>query len=74
MGAVVWMVRPCWETPNTHACLGVSQCPSALCVQMDALFDAGVEVAYRLGYDDVNESLCRRDVLGRLLRELGVQR
>mgnify|MGYP001806894636 CR=1 FL=1 len=46
----------------------------ARAVQMDALFDAGVEVAHRLGYDDVNESLCRQDVLGRLLAELGVQR
>ncbi|KAG2442546.1 hypothetical protein HXX76_002632 [Chlamydomonas incerta] len=45
-----------------------------LSYEMDALFEAGVEVAHRLGYDDVNESLCRRDVLGRLLGELGVQR
>ncbi|GIL42941.1 hypothetical protein Vafri_764, partial [Volvox africanus] len=28
--------------------------------EMDALFEAGVEVAHRLGYDDVNESMCRR--------------
>ncbi|GLC51113.1 hypothetical protein PLESTB_000467200 [Pleodorina starrii] len=40
--------------------------------EMDALFDEGVEVAHRLGYDDVNESMCRRDVIDKLLVELGV--
>ncbi|KAG2499845.1 hypothetical protein HYH03_002136 [Edaphochlamys debaryana] len=42
--------------------------------EMDAGAAAGQEVAQRLGYDDVNESLCRRDVVGRLLAELGVER
>ncbi|KAG2448283.1 hypothetical protein HYH02_006867 [Chlamydomonas schloesseri] len=46
---------------------------TALAYEVDACAAAGQEVAHRLGYDDVNESLCRRDVLGRLLAELGVQ-
>ncbi|KAG2442515.1 hypothetical protein HXX76_002601 [Chlamydomonas incerta] len=46
---------------------------TVLAYEIDACSAAGQEVAHRLGYDDVNESLCRRDVLGRLLGELGVQ-
>ncbi|KAG2448290.1 hypothetical protein HYH02_006874 [Chlamydomonas schloesseri] len=46
---------------------------TVLAYEVDACAAAGQEVAHRLGYDDVNESLCRRDVLGRLLAELGVQ-
>ena len=41
---------------------------------MDELFTEGVEVAHRLGYDDLNESFCRRDVVKRLLARLGVSK
>ncbi|PNW85415.1 hypothetical protein CHLRE_03g185350v5 [Chlamydomonas reinhardtii] len=46
---------------------------TVLAYEVDACSAAGQESAFRLGYDDVNESLCRRDVLSRLLAELGVQ-
>lgn len=41
---------------------------------MDLMFDTGVEVAHRLGYDDVNECLASEDQVHRLLGLLGVPR
>lgn len=32
--------------------------------EMDAMFNAGEEIAFRVGYDDVNESLCRSVTFG----------
>ncbi len=41
---------------------------------MDHLFSTGTEVAFRLGYDDVNESLTQPDNVLRVLGLLGVKR
>lgn len=41
-------------------------------VELDAQFAAGQEVAYRLGYDDVNESLGNRENVMKTLGLLGV--
>ncbi|KDD74503.1 hypothetical protein H632_c1270p0, partial [Helicosporidium sp. ATCC 50920] len=43
-----------------------------LAIHVDKKGSAGVEASARVGYDDCNESLCRRDVVYRVLRELGV--
>ena len=45
---------------------------TVLAFEVDHMASAGQEVAHRLGYDDVNESMCRRDVVHRLLADLGV--
>ncbi|KAJ9527498.1 hypothetical protein QJQ45_025772 [Haematococcus lacustris] len=42
-----------------------------LCFEMDAQFTAGVEVAFRLGYDDINESLNTKPIVMATLRLLG---
>ena len=38
---------------------------------MDHLFQLGEEIAFRLGYDDINESLTHRDIVRRTLLALG---
>ncbi|PNH01232.1 hypothetical protein TSOC_012892 [Tetrabaena socialis] len=45
---------------------------TVLAFEIDHMATAGQEMAHRLGYDDVNESLCRRDVVAKLLEALGV--
>lgn len=41
---------------------------------MDYMSSLGTDVAYRLGYDDVNESLCTASIVQATLRKLGVSR
>ncbi|GLC72072.1 hypothetical protein PLESTF_001201000 [Pleodorina starrii] len=50
----------------------VSPLFTVLAFEIDHMATARQEVAHRLGYDDVNESLCRRDVVAKLLADLGV--
>ena len=38
---------------------------------MDHLVQQGEEIAFRLGYDDINESLTHRDIVHRTLLALG---
>jgi len=38
---------------------------------MDHLVQQGEEIAFRLGYDDINESLTHRDIVHRTLMALG---
>lgn len=45
-----------------------------LAYEMDAMFTAGQEEAFRLGYDDVNESLCCRSLIMAALADLGVSK
>lgn len=45
---------------------------AVLAFEQDAMSAAGQEVAFRLGYDDVNESLCSRPNVREALRLLGV--
>ena len=40
-------------------------------MQMDHLVQQGEEIAFRLGYDDINESLTHRDIVHRTLLALG---
>ncbi|GLC38942.1 hypothetical protein PLESTB_000464000 [Pleodorina starrii] len=50
----------------------VSPLFTVLAYEVDHCASSGAEVAHRLGYDDVNESMCRRDVMVKLLAALGV--
>ncbi|GIL42993.1 hypothetical protein Vafri_805, partial [Volvox africanus] len=50
----------------------VSPLFTVLAFEVDHMASSGQEVAHRLGYDDVNESMCRRDVVAKLLAALGV--
>lgn len=43
-----------------------------LAVHVDRMGSKGMEPAHRIGYDDCNESLCRRDVVYSVLRRLDV--
>ncbi|EFJ51969.1 hypothetical protein VOLCADRAFT_87013 [Volvox carteri f. nagariensis] len=52
----------------------VSPLFTVLAFEVDLMASSGQEVAHRLGYDDVNESMCRRDVVGKLLATLGVSK
>ncbi|GFR41022.1 hypothetical protein Agub_g1454, partial [Astrephomene gubernaculifera] len=45
---------------------------TVLAFEVDHMASEGQEVAHRLGYDDINESMCRRDIVRRLLEMLGV--
>ena len=40
-------------------------------MQMDHLVQQDEEIAFRLGYDDINESLTHRDIVHRTLLALG---
>ncbi|KAL6774638.1 GSL1 [Auxenochlorella protothecoides x Auxenochlorella symbiontica] len=44
-----------------------------LAVHVDRMGTDGVEIAHRIAYDDVNESLCRRDIVAQALLRLGVR-
>jgi hypothetical protein len=50
----------------------VSPLFTVLAFEVDHMASSGQEVAHRLGYDDVNESMCHRDVVAKLLEALGV--
>ncbi|KFM22655.1 Callose synthase 5 [Auxenochlorella protothecoides] len=44
-----------------------------LAVHVDRMGTDGVEIAHRIAYDDVNESLCRRNIVAQALLRLGVR-
>lgn len=41
-------------------------------MQMDHLYNAGEEISFRVGYDDVNETLCNKKLVHNTLHLLGV--
>lgn len=65
------MAMPSWHArlpPPPRACAcpraGLMHAPLlAACLQVDHLSTLGVDVAHRLGYDDINESLCVKEIV-----------